>query len=190
MFPRLLVLKAVASLSTAAVVLTTASLRAEPRSAGIFVQGIKGTVEYCDTDHVWKPLPPKVMLRAGHTVRTGSDSAADLMLMETRAVVRLIPNSELSFEKLTVQSTSEESISDTRLNLRAGSRVGYTRKMAASSKFEIVTPEGKATIRGTEYIVSASGAVSVISGAVTVNYNLPGGGGDIRVTIQPGFSFD
>src|SRR5207247_968273 len=75
-------------------------------------------------------------------------------------------------------------------NLIAGSMIGSTRKMAPSSKFEILMPDGKTSLRGTEYVIDANGAVSVLSGAVIVNYNLPGGGGDIRVTIPAGYSFN
>jgi hypothetical protein len=38
--------------------------------------------------------------------------------------------------------------------------------------------------------VRADGAVSVVSGAVTVNYNKPGAGGSVQVTVQAGQSFD
>ena len=47
-----------------------------------------------------------------------------------------------------------------------------------------------ATIVGTEYLVRADGAVTVLSGAVSINYNLPGNGGSVKVDVPVGSSFD
>jgi hypothetical protein len=68
--------------------------------------------------------------------------------------------------------------------------MGSQRKLAVPSRFEIVTPRSMATIVGTEYVVNADGAVTVLEGAVTVNYNLPGNQGSIKVTIPQGSTFD
>jgi hypothetical protein len=53
-----------------------------------------------------------------------------------------------------------------------------------------VTEKGEAIIQGTEYIVRADGAVTVLSGAVSVRYNRPGNGGSVQVVVQPGQSFN
>jgi len=47
-----------------------------------------------------------------------------------------------------------------------------------------------ASAQATEYLVRADGAVTLLSGSVDVNYNAPGGGGSIHVSVQAGYSFD
>ena len=50
--------------------------------------------------------------------------------------------------------------------------------------------QGVATIVGTEYVVNASGAVTVLDGAVSINYNLPGAMGSVKVNVPQGSTFD
>jgi hypothetical protein len=102
----------------------------------------------------------------------------------------MVPNTTLRMEVLERSLTPIETVTDTRLVLAQGSVVGSQRKLPATSRFSIETPKGLAIIRGTEYVVRADGAVTVLSGAVSVNYNLPGGGGDVKVTIPAGYSFN
>src|SRR5262249_36636847 len=47
-----------------------------------------------------------------------------------------------------------------------------------------------ARIVGTEYLVRADGAVTVLSGEVSLNFNLPGNGGSVKVEVAAGFSFN
>jgi ferric-dicitrate binding protein FerR (iron transport regulator) len=81
-------------------------------------------------------------------------------------------------------------ITESSLSLVSGSLVGVQRKLAAPSSFQIKMATGVATIVGTEYLVRADGAVTCLSGSVEVNFNLPGGGGSIKVIVPAGFSFD
>ena len=78
-------------------------------------------------------------------------------------------------------------ITDTSLTLLSGSIAGTQRKLSAPSRFEINTAAGVATIVGTEYYVRADGAVTVISGAVSLNFNLPHNGGSVKVDVPAGF---
>jgi hypothetical protein len=105
-------------------------------------------------------------------------------------VLRLTPNSELRLEKLNRQDAGEETITETSLNLLTGSLVGSQRKLATPSTFEIKIPGGSATIKGTEYLVRADGAVTCISGSVKVIYNLPHNGGSVQVIVPAGYSFN
>jgi hypothetical protein len=76
------------------------------------------------------------------------------------------------------------------LTLLTGSIAGTQRKLEAPSRFQVNVANGVARIVGTEYYVRADGAVSVTSGTVSINYNLPGNGGSIKVTVSAGYSFD
>jgi hypothetical protein len=131
-----------------------------------------------------------MVLKRGATIKTGDDATADIILQYNGTVLRLTPNSMLTFEKLDKESAGEEVITETSLKLMAGSLVGSQRKLASPSTFSINVAGGVVTIRGTEYVVRADGAVSTISGEVHVIYNLPGNGGSVQVDVPAGYSFN
>ena len=81
-------------------------------------------------------------------------------------------------------------MSDTSLRLLKGSVIGSQRKLSAPSHFDIMTSQTTATIVGTQYVVNADGAVSVLGGEVTLNYNLPGNHGSIKVDVPAGYTFN
>lgn len=172
------------------ITLCLSSLQAGIQSGQVFVQAVSGPVEYSLDDISWKPLAVKSQVPSGASIKTLAGATADISLNYNGSVFRLTPNTTLKLEKLSTQTAGEETITETKLNLLEGSLVGSQRKLAKPSVLEIATAHGTATIRGTEYVVNADGAVSVISGVVTVNYNLPGNGGDIKVTILAGQTFD
>src|SRR5258706_4249150 len=170
--------------------LLSSSVHAAIQSGQVLVKSVTGNVQYSLDNVVWVPLTSRASLPAGAIIKTSAGSTADIMLNYNGSVFRLTPDSILQLEKLATQTAGEETVTDTKLNLLQGSLVGSQRKLAKPSVLKISTPNGTATIVGTEYVVNANGAVSVLSGTVTVNYNLPGNGGDIKVTVQAGQTFD
>src|SRR4030095_15301926 len=102
---------------------------------------------------------------------TGPDATADLILGYNGTVLRLTPNSVLKLAQLKQDIAGESIITETKLELLSGPLAGTQRKLAAPSFLEIKTPDAVARIKGTEYYVRADGAVSVISGEVSINYN-------------------
>ena len=46
------------------------------------------------------------------------------------------------------------------------------------------------SVQATEYYVRADGAVSVVSGAVTLHYNNPGDNNNVKANVAAGYSFD
>ena len=68
---------------------------------------------------------------------------------------------------------------------------GYTivKKLAATSKYEVKTPNGVAGIRGTEYSISASGDVQVVSGSIVVVY-VKSDGAVVTQVVGEGEMFD
>ena len=165
-------------------------LQAADQSGEVFVQAVSGSVQYSVDGAAWKTLVVDALVPAGATIKTSAASTVDLLLRYNGSVLRLTPNSKLRLEKLVAQNTGEETITDTRFNLLEGILIGSQRKLHAPSKLQVATPGATATIHGTEYVINANGAVSVLSGEVSVNYNLPGNGGDIKVTLLPGQTFD
>jgi hypothetical protein len=114
----------------------------------------------------------------------------DLVLQYNGTVLRLIHDSELAFDKLDKQSAGEQVITETSVHLLAGAVIGSQRKLAKPSVFQIAAGDAVATIIGTEYLVRADGAVTVLSGSVKVIYNLPHNGGSVQVDVPAGYSFD
>src|SRR6266566_401439 len=175
------------------VVALTAALfstaNAAPQSGQVLVQAVKGGATY-STGGSWEPLQENITLTRGSTIKTGPDATVDLILQYNGTVLRLTPNSALSFDRLTQQAAGEEVITETSLNLLSGSIIGSQRKLATPSTFEIHLPGGVARIKGTEYLVRADGAVTCLSGSVSVTYNLPHNGGSVKVDVPAGFSFN
>jgi len=181
--------RVVCPLAISLVTISVLSSHAEVQSGQVFVQAVSGTVVYSLND-TSQSLKENMTLTRGAVIKTGTDSTADLVLQYNGSVLRLAPNSILSFDKLNKEAAGGEMITETSLNLIVGSLIGSQRKLASPSSFQINIPGGVATIKGTEYLVRSDGAVTVLSGSVTVIYNLPHNGGSIKVTVGPGFSFD
>jgi hypothetical protein len=179
-------------LAVSALIVSSAQLvQAIQYDASITVKNVEGTAEYAVKDgSLWTSLRSGSELKAGALIRTPDNAAVDLFFPWSGTVVRLTANSELRVEKLANLSTDIENITDTKLVLLKGGVVGSQRKLPKASTFSIVTTQGEAVIRGTEYYVRADGAISVISGVVNINYNKPGQRGDVKVRIQAGQSFD
>jgi len=167
--------------------LSVANAQVQPGQ--VLIQAVHGSATYSSGEQSL-PLKENLVLSKGAVLKTGNDATVDLILQYSGTVLRLLPNSTLSFDKLNKENAGEEIITETSLNLTAGSIVGSQRKLAIPSTFEVNTPNGVATIKGTEYIVRSDGAVGVISGSVQVIYNLPGNGGSIKVTVPAGSYFE
>jgi len=163
---------------------------AEVQSGQVLIQAVKGDATYSESKGAWKPLKENSILARGTVIKTGASGTIDFILQYNGSALRLTPNSELRFDKLDKESAGEAVITETSLNLVSGSLVGSQRKLASPSRFDISLPGGLATIKGTEYLVRSDGAVTCISGSVTVVYNLPHNGGSVKVTVNAGFSFD
>jgi len=182
--------KALSCLVVAVVALVLISTsQAEIQSGQVLIQAVKGTATYSAGDR-WLPLKENMTVGRGTVLKTSADATVDLILQQSGTVLRLTPNSTLGFDKLNKEAAADGVITETSLNLVEGSIVGSQRKLASPSTFEINVPGGVATIKGTEYLVRADGAVTCLSGSVSVNYNLPHNGGSVRVIVPAGFSFN
>ena len=179
-----------AVLSLAAAVASFVSVtNAQIQPGQVLIQAVHGSATYSSAGQTL-PLKENLVLSRGAVLKTENEATVDLVLQYSGTVLRLLPNSTLRFDKLNKESAGEEIITETSLNLTAGSIVGSQRKLAIPSTFQVNTPNGVATIKGTEYIVRADGAVGVVSGSVQVIYNLPNNGGSIKVTVPAGSYFD
>jgi hypothetical protein len=183
--------RVVLSLLAVGLINSHAVANAEIQSGQVLVQAVHGSATYSEVSNGQiRPVKENLVLTRGTTLKTAADATVDLILQYNGTVLRLLPGSTLKFDKLNRESGSEGTITETSLNLVSGSILGSQRKLATPSTFQVNIPGGVATIKGTEYVVRADGAVSVISGSVQVIYNLPKNGGSVKVTIPAGSSFN
>ena len=170
-------------------VVSVSKSSAVTQPAEVVIQDIVGTASYC-TDGTWQPVRKDMKLSRGAIIKTDADSTVDLLLESSFTALRLTPNSSLRLDRLNKEAGYDTEVTETALTLLSGSIAGTQRKLAAPSRFQINVAAGAITIVGTEYFVRADGAVTVVSGTVSLNYNLPGNGGSIKVTVSAGFTFD
>jgi len=161
-----------------------------PNTTGVICKTISGNVEFSTQPDQWQPLRLDSKLGGGSVIRTHEDSTLDFYLDESKTTLRLTPNSKLAIKTLKVWQAGNQSVTDTELKLLDGGIVGVQKKLMKPSHFQITTPNGTATIVGTEYLVRADGAITVLSGSVSINYNLPGNKGSVKADIPAGYSFN
>ena len=133
------------------------------------VRAIRGSAQYAEGGQ-WLPLKVGQTLKPGSSIRTANESQVDLFMDQNGPVVRLVENTTLGIDKLNYEATGIDTIIETQLDLKSGRVLGIVKKMAHNSKYEIKTPNGVAGIRGTEYDVSATTVVRVVSGSLVVVY--------------------
>jgi FecR-like protein len=158
------------------------------QSGELDIKSVQGTVMYSSDHSTWNDVKPGMTLGKGVELKTGPQSTADLEFDYSGTALRLRPNSLLELTKLDGMVIEESTIIDTRLNLKSGSLVGSQRKLAKPSTFTIMTPNGSATIKGTEYLVASDGAVACFRGEVAVNSFHQGN--SVSSKVPAGFSFN
>ena len=156
----------------------------------VLIKGVTGSATYSTDGVTWHELKKDATLDHESTIKTASGGNVDFILQYSSTVLRLTPDSELQLTQLDRLPAGEVVVTDTTLKLVTGSILGSQRKLANPSRFKIVTADSVARIIGTEYLVRADGAVTVLSGEVTLNYNLPKDGGSVKATVGAGQSFD
>lgn len=103
--------------------------------------------------------------------------------------IRIYENTVLAVDKLSITQTGADTVTDTELDLKAGKILGTVKKLSPTSKYEVKIPNGVAGIRGTIYVLSANGILSVLTGSVVVAYVGPGGD-VITQVVNAGQQFD
>jgi hypothetical protein len=149
--------------------------------SGITIQTASGPNNWVD-----------VILNNAHAVAPPSPTPSDVAHFQPKADqdgIRIFDNTVLSVDKLTITATGADTVTDTELDLKAGSILGTVKKLAPASKYEVKIPNGVAGIRGTIYFLSASGIIRVLTGSVVVAYVGPGGN-VITQVVNGGEQFD
>jgi hypothetical protein len=103
--------------------------------------------------------------------------------------IRIFENTVLGIDKLTIDQTGADTVTETQLDLKAGSIFGTVKKLSAASKYEVKIPNGVAGIRGTIFFVTSDGLLRVLSGSVVLAY-VGADGAVITQVVPAGQQFD
>jgi hypothetical protein len=114
-------------------------------------------------------------------------------------VVRVLDDAYLVFDSLTATENGTDTVTETLLDLKKGSIFGSVKKQAAASRFEVKIPNGVAGIRGTTFLISASGNIACLIGSVVaaytsatgdVNTQVVGAGNQFSITTGQGSALE
>jgi hypothetical protein len=118
----------------------------------VIVRGVHGDVRFAKEDQ-WPAVKPKMQFGPGTALRAGLDSYADFVVNGI-SVVRVAEDTTLQFQKMVRTSTKRSADTQTVLDLKSGTILGHVKKLSPKSSYEITTPHGVASIRGTVFEVS------------------------------------
>lgn len=104
----------------------------------------------------------------GTVVSTGPASEVLLNLGANGGYTRVLENSKLSIDELTVDAAGPETVVKTKLGLKEGKIDSQVNKLSSRSSYVVQTPSSTAAIRGTIFTTYANGAVLVFDGCVDV----------------------
>lgn len=139
------------------------TVTAAPSQGKATVVAVKGEAQY-STGGAWQPLKAGMTLMSGSVIQTADGAEVDLD-MGPSGVLKVESGSTVSIDKLTVEKTSADTITETQIDARKGKIAGKTKgSLSSASRYEIKTATGVAGIRGTTFSVGADGTVSCSSG--------------------------
>ncbi|HEX3799748.1 MAG TPA: FecR domain-containing protein [Verrucomicrobiae bacterium] len=168
-----------------------------------------------DNNKTWSPLKLGDVLKPGSVIQTAEKSSVDIVMGDAQEgatigtsrpspistggagsgdsgpkanIVRIDASSVLAVDKMTLDKTGMDEVSETQLDLRAGKIFGNVKKLSAASRYEVKLPNGVAGIRGTSYILNSDGSVWVLTGQVIITYVSPTGA-VMTQTVSAGQSF-
>ena len=184
-----------------ALAMTTTLTAQTTEQGTVKVVNMKGSARYfLPGDSTPHPLQVGDILKPGTIIQTAGGAHVDVVLNNTKAVssgigaspsaitatptavmysrpsaeqdaIRIMENTVLGIEKLTVTQTGADRVTETDLDLKVGKIFGTVKKLSAGSKYSIKIPNGVAGIRGTVYYVSSTGEVSILSSASQLSSN-------------------
>ena len=132
-----------------------------------------------------EPTPDRVSLAADSDVR----GYVSYKPSAEQNAVRLTSDTMLAIDKLTVSDTGVDTVSDTELDLRQGGIYCSVKKLSGASQYIIKIPNGIAGVRGTLFVIDASGYVGVLKNSVVLSIIGPDGQ-PMTVVVNEGYQFD
>jgi hypothetical protein len=163
----------------------------EIKQESAVVRAIKGEAAYRAPGQEWKLLKEGSVVAPGMDIRAGKDSNVDLFLNHNGPVVRVNAESILGLRKLDRWEKNGEVLTDTHLEVLAGSIMGYTQKLSPESTYLVTTPVCEVNVTGTHYQVTLEGYVIVLSGLVEVKFDRKQPVNEkYKALVSPGQTFD
>jgi len=155
-FSRLLCVGAVLALAASLVV-------AAPQTGSAKVTQVRG-IAYLGSApaNVGDEIPPGTM------ISTGPASEVLLNFGANGGYARILENTKLSIDELSVDKSGPEVVAKTKLILKEGKLESQVNKLSSRSSYIVQTPTSTAAIRGTTFTTYANGAVLVFDGCVDV----------------------
>jgi hypothetical protein len=130
------------------------------------------------------PAPDKVAPATDGNVR----SMISYKAQSAQNVIQMNGDTVLAIDKLSAANMGVDTTTDTELDLRQGTIFGSVKKLSAASIYQIKTPNGMAAIRGTTFILSANGTITVTDGSVVISEVI--NGQTVTQTVVAGQQFD
>jgi hypothetical protein len=94
----------------------------------------------------FKKLKKGQVLTQGAVVRSGEKTVVDIFIRGWETTIRLTPNSELAFEKLSRPAKENGPVTENVLNVKSGRIFCFLRAPLPNSKFEIQTARSRSAI--------------------------------------------
>lgn len=137
------------------------------------------------SDRVTATLPDRISLATDEKVR---DYISYRPFAEQNAV-RMMGDTVLAIDKLTVSDTGVDTVSDTELDLRQGGIYNSVKKLSGPSQYIIKIPNGVAGVRGTMFYINATGRCIAYKNSVVLSIIGPDGK-PMTVVVNEGYVFD
>ena len=112
-----------------------------------------------------EPIPDRISLATDSDVR----GFVSYKPSAEQNAIRLMSDTMLAVDKLTVSDTGVDTVSDTELDLRQGRIYCSVKKLSGASQYLIKIPNGIAGVRGTLFVIDASGYVGVLKNSVVLS---------------------
>ncbi|MGA2179279.1 MAG: FecR domain-containing protein [Verrucomicrobiota bacterium] len=112
-----------------------------------------------------EPLPDRISLATDSDVR----GFVSYKPSAEQNAIRMTGDTMLAIDKLTVSDTGVDTVSDTELDLRQGRIYCSVKKLSGASQYLIKIPNGIAGVRGTLFVIDASGYVGVLKNSVVLS---------------------
>ncbi len=126
----------------------------------------------------------------GTIIKTGPASEILLNLGANGGYTRVLEDSTLTLDELTVDSAGPEKVVNTKLGLKTGKIEAQVNRLSSKSKYIVQTPTSTAAIRGTVFTTYANGAVLVWDGCVDVVVKDSQTGREAKYNVCAGQMFD
>ncbi len=111
-----------------------------------------------DKGATWKELLAGSSVKPNSLIKTAAESAVDLSLNENGYAVRILADTTLGIDKLDYDYSLIELVFHTQLDLQKGRVVGFAKKMAGGSTYEVKTAKSVAKIKAGIFEITSEGA--------------------------------